>query len=92
MKRDILYVLTTPEFFTEGPCGRVSHASGFVEGACENGASLTLLSGPGAEEFVDIAPIKKRQVRPGFLWWPALLIKALALVCRHRVVVVRWRP
>lgn len=92
MKRDILYVLTTPEFFLEGPCGRVSHASGFIEGVRENGAELTLLSGPGAEDFVDVSSIDERNVRPGQWWWLFLLLKTLGLVFRHRVVVVRWRP
>ena len=52
-ENDVLYVLTTPEFFTEGPCGRVGHAIGFMAGVVASGKWLTLLSGPGAEDFMD---------------------------------------
>lgn len=93
MKRDILYVLTTPEFFTEGPCGRVGHAVGFMAGVTASGKTLTLLSGPGAEAFMDKPEtVRFRSCRPNWSWWPRLLMTAIKEVRRHHVVVVRWRP
>ncbi len=92
-QNDVLYVLTTPEFFTEGPCGRVGHAIGFMAGVTACGKTLTLLSGPGAGAFMDKPEtLRFRSCRPGWSWWPRLLITATQEVRRHRVVVVRWRP
>ena len=92
-ENDVLYVLTTPEFFTEGPCGRVGHAIGFMAGVVASGKGLTLLSGPGAEDFMDEPEtVRFRRIRRGGFWWPRLLVSVMREVPRHRVVVVRWRP
>ena len=53
MAKKVIYILTTQNFFKEGPCGRVSHAKGFVDGLIHNGKAVTLISDGGAEEFIE---------------------------------------
>ncbi|WP_180017909.1 MULTISPECIES: hypothetical protein [unclassified Acinetobacter] len=50
----IKYILTTYSFFKEGPCGRVSHAKGFVEGLSQNDNPVTIVSYGGGEKFIKI--------------------------------------
>lgn len=94
--RDILYVLATPNFFSEGPCGRVSHATGFVKGLLENGKTVTVLTGPGMDKF--IAADKRLRLkefwRGGavFFEWVRFFFHLIFNVNNYSRVVVRWRP
>lgn len=43
--RSCLYVLPHPRYFSEGDCGRVTHALGVIEGLRANGVSVTVVTG-----------------------------------------------
>ncbi|MEY1661647.1 hypothetical protein [Isoalcanivorax beigongshangi] len=87
--RDILYVLATPHFFSEGMCGRVSHAIGFVRGMTENGVSVRVVSGPDPEGFLKES--KSHSSIESRLFFYFRVAWALAVAKESRAVI-RWRP
>ncbi|NAS04923.1 hypothetical protein GPS47_04780 [Acinetobacter haemolyticus] len=87
----IKYILTTKRFFDEGPCGRVSHAKGFVEGLACNHKEVTLVSGKGASDFIkENTYIKFRILNYFFIF--NFLYEIIKSICNNDVVVIRWRP
>ncbi|MBD3224962.1 MAG: glycosyltransferase [Caldithrix sp.] len=51
-EREILYILPKPNFFTEGIRGRVSHASGVVNGLLKNGSKVHVITGPQIHKYI----------------------------------------
>lgn len=85
------YILTTRSFFEEGPCGRVSHAKGFVEGLVDNNETVTLVSGTGAHKYIkqnpNIALIEKNNFLFLFFFW-----ETIKSISKKDKIVIRWRP
>ncbi|MCQ6261983.1 hypothetical protein MLD55_08560 [Alcanivorax sp. MM125-6] len=89
----ILYALPTRAFFLEGPCGRVTHASGFCTGLLENGEQVTLLAGEGADEFIEGPGVAYQQVgSKGLLWYFSFFKRLFFLNKKNNLCVIRWRP
>lgn len=94
-KKGLLYALATPRFFAEGPCGRVSHAQGFVSGVTHNGGRVSILSGAGARDYIMEAEgvaFFDYSSRVSLVSYIKFVFLFISLVGRHSVVVVRWRP
>lgn len=84
------YILTTKNFFKEGPCGRVSHAKGFVEGLSQNNQNITVLCDGGAEDYIDVSSkIKFKDIR--FLFYFSCFYEILKSIVNKENIVIRWR-
>lgn len=84
------YILTTKNFFKEGPCGRVSHAKGFVDGLIHNRASVTLISDGGAEEFVEKnSNLIFKNINNFFYIF--CFFEILKSILKKEKIVIRWR-
>lgn len=85
------YILTTKDFFKKGPCGRVSHARGFIEGLLSNKQVVTLASTNGADKFIaenDYLNIKTVDKMP-LLYSAIEIIKS---IINKEKIIIRWRP
>ncbi|TSH76962.1 glycosyltransferase [Acinetobacter sp. RF15A] len=84
------YILTTSNFFREGPCGRVSHAKGFIEGLVSNDQSVTLVSDQGAGKFINfdnnLSKYKISNKPYEFLY------EILKSIINREKIIIRWRP
>ncbi len=91
---DILYVLPTRLFFMEGPCGRVSHARGFIKGLKDNSYTIGVMCGEGIHSYIDKYYIDSllKVKSLSFLWVFTLLLKLCLYQHRYKKVVIRWRP
>ncbi|MGO3920716.1 hypothetical protein [Acinetobacter venetianus] len=85
------YILTTKNFFLEGPCGRVSHAKGFVEGLAQNNQNVTLICDGGAKDFIEENTYIKIKEFKCFLIIRILCEFFLSILKRDKVIL-RWRP
>lgn len=103
-----LYVLPKRTYFSEGPCGRVTHALGVIEGLTNNGVDVTVVSGTsltavcGAQGLDRVTPYTVEGRPHGTL--PRLISDALWLLrlafctltlyrrLRPRLVIVRYSP
>lgn len=84
------YILTTKNFFKEGPCGRVSHAKGFVEGLSQNNQNITVLCDGGAKDYIDVSSkIKFKYI--GFLFYFSCFYEILKSIVNKENIVIRWR-
>lgn len=83
------YILTTKEFFKEGPCGRVSHAKGFVEGLSENEKDVTIVSYDGAKSFINANSFINFIIISNFLSFFREIF--VSIIAKERIVI-RWRP
>lgn len=86
---NIKYILTTNQFFKQGPCGRVSHAKGFAEGLSENRVNVNIVSFGKAENFI------KKDKRINFLTVSCFLAffkEILFSIYLRDKIVIRWRP
>ncbi|MGQ1273464.1 hypothetical protein ACT43X_17720 [Acinetobacter baumannii] len=87
----IKYILTTKPFFLEGPCGRVSHAKGFIEGLAKNKQYVTLVSGKGAKDFiVENSYTKIKEFKYGLLL--ICFYEVFISILKRDKIVIRWRP
>ncbi len=87
----IKYILTTKHFFLEGPCGRVSHAKGFVEGLSNNGKYVTLISGKGAEQFIEQSEFIKYKAF-AYFFILNIFFEIVKSIFKKEKIVIRWRP
>lgn len=85
----IKYILTTSLFFKEGPCGRVSHAKGFVEGLSDNNHEVTIVSYGGVENFVKKNKLISFLTVNCFL---AFFKEILLSIFSREKIIIRWRP
>ncbi|MBO3658607.1 hypothetical protein ABFY41_05760 [Acinetobacter haemolyticus] len=85
------YFLLTKNFFMEGPCGRVSHAKGFVEGLACNHKDVTLISGKGAGDFIEESAYINFRILKNFFVLN-FIYEIIKSICNNDVVVIRWRP
>lgn len=90
MAKKVTYILTTQNFFKEGPCGRVSHAKGFSEGLSENDVNLTLISDGNADSFIDDRDNVKFKNLFKFFYIQCFL-EIIKSVFNSDRIVVRWR-
>ncbi len=88
MYMKIKYILTTKQFFAEGPCGRVSHAKGFSEGLVENGFIVKVNSYGKAESFIKNNNILFLTAICFFSFFKEILIS----IFLKEKIVIRWRP
>ncbi|NAR53166.1 hypothetical protein GPS59_03900 [Acinetobacter haemolyticus] len=87
----IKYILTTKDFFLDGPCGRVSHAKGFVDGLSKNKQHVTLICGAGAKDFIEgNSYVRIKEVK--FLLIIFFLFEFLFSILKKEKVILRWRP
>lgn len=87
----IKYILTNKSFFKEGPCGRVSHAKGFVEGLSENEVYVTLVCHLGADNYIASNPYIIIKSTDSF--FSILCLKeVLESIVKKEKIVIRWRP
>lgn len=84
------YILTTKNFFKEGPCGRVSHAKGFVDGLIHNEKSVTLISDGGAEEFIEKNSNLIFKNINGF-FYIRCFFEIIQSILKKEKIVIRWR-
>ena len=84
------YILTTKNFFKEGPCGRVSHAKGFVDGLIHNHTSVTLISDGGAEKFIEKNGNLIFKNINGF-FYIFCIIEIFKSILKQEKIVIRWR-
>jgi glycosyltransferase involved in cell wall biosynthesis len=85
------YILTTPNFFQEGPCGRVSHAKGFVEGLADNHQYVTLVSGTGSKNFIkENTYINFKQIHKFYLFY--FILELYRSILKKEIIIIRWRP
>jgi|SRR5690606_7522345 len=84
---NIKYILTTNDFFLQGPCGRVSHAKGFVEGLALNGKNVTIVSTVGADKFINKSDFINFQF---FNFSIFLFYEILISIFLKDKIVIRW--
>lgn len=94
----VAYVLARQNYFSQGSCGRVSHALGVARGLAKAGVPVTIVSGEGlggynphfldSVKLVEVGPRKFRRT------WLSLLLDEVDRVLRSdpsiRYVVVRY--
>lgn len=84
------YFLTTKNFFKEGPCGRVSHAKGFVDGLSHNNQHITIVCDGGARDYIDInSKVKFKDIK--FLFYFYCIYEILKSISKKEKIVIRWR-
>lgn len=89
---DIQYILTTKKFFSEGACGRVSHAYGFIKGCIENNASVELISEKNAKIFFNNFDSNLTISSPNKISHLNFLIYSFKTAKKRTAIVIRWRP
>lgn len=84
------YILTTKNFFSQGPCGRVSHAKGFVDGLVQNNAQVSLISDGGAENYIESNKnIQFKNINQFF--YIICIVEIIKSILKKEKIVIRWR-
>lgn len=84
------YILTTRDFFKAGPCGRVSHAKGFIDGLVHNNSQVSLISDGGAENFIESN--KNLQFKNiNHFFYIICIVEIIKSILKKEKIVIRWR-
>lgn len=74
----------------DGPCGRVSHAKGFVDGLVHNNSQVSLISDGGAENFIESN--KNLQFKNiNHFFYIICIVEIIKSIIKKEKIVIRWR-